>query len=520
MQQSDRMTAPLRRGHGWLRVVLGVALMSLVLSSVAISPAHAASTRPAFQMPFPCGEGWTASTRSGHPATDWNFGAGYDDYGKPVAAAAAGIATVHWQSEYGYYVDVDHGGGWVTRYAHMLADDRVEGPVAQGEIIGHVGSSGSSTSAHLHWEQRADGVAQYYLYADGNRVLGDGRSYISRNCMRRNPLLSGDVDGDGDDDLVARFVHADGSSTVKLLRGRARSELRAVTARQLSESTLPPTAVLALADTDGDRRADLNGLYRRDGGVQIASFGGRSDGTFGARTLRGFHGAWKFDQLKTLRHGDVNGDGIDDLVARFVVADGGTRVRLIRGARADKLPTFGALRATAAVMPRTSHIALGDTTGDGRDDMNLVTGHSGTTEIVTYPSTGTAFGDRLVRYRSQRWSARRVRFFGSGSLDGNRVDDLVLRLVQSDGSSAFKTVVGQRQRTLSATSARDVTASALSPESFLAIGDTNADGRADLNAAFRRKGVQISTFPSNRDATLARRVDRYHRHSWGYHRLG
>ena len=518
MLQSSRMAASLLC-RGTCRVLLGVALMSLVLSSVPFAPAHAATTRPLFQIPFACGEDWTASTRSGHPAIDWNFGAGSADYGKPVAAAAAGIATAKWQSEYGYYVDIDHGGGWVTRYAHLGSAGRVEGPVAQGETIGHVGSTGSSTSPHLHWEQRADGVAQYYLYADGDRIAADGRSYRSRNCMRRNPLLSGDVDGDRDDDLVARFVHADGSSTIKVLRGRARAGLRVTTARRLQPSALPPTAVLALADTNGDGRSDLNGLYRRDGGVQIASFRGRGDATFGARTLRGFHDAWKFDQLKTLRHGDVNGDGKDDLVARFVTADGGTRVRVMRGGARQRLRTFGALSAGPSALQRTAAMAVGDTNGDGRDDLNLVEKRDGAAAVVTYPSTGSAFGDRRVRYRSQRWSPRRIRFFGSGDLTGDGIDDLALRLVRPDGSSGFKTVAGKRRRELAGTAARDVAASALAPESFLAMGDTNADGRADLNAAFRRKGVRFSTFAGKRDATLGRRVDRYHGDTWAFHRL-
>ena len=493
--------------------------MSLVLSSVPLAPASAAATRPLFQMPFACGEGWMASSRSGHPAIDWNLGTGSADYGKPVAAAAAGIATSKYQSEYGYYVDIDHGGGWVTRYAHLLGPGLADGPVAQGETIGHVGSTGSSSSPHLHWEQRADGVAQYYLYVDGDRIVANGTTYRSRNCMRRNPLLSGDVDGDGDDDLVARFVHADGSSTIKVLRGRARAGMRVVTARQLEAASLPPTAVLALADTNGDGRADLNGLYRRDGGVQIASFAGRSDATFGARALRGFLDTWKFDQLKTVRHGDVNGDGTDDLVARFVAADGDTLIRVIRGGAGQQLRSTGALTATAAELQRTAAMAVGDTNGDGRADLNFVQRQDGTTAVVTYPSTGSAFGDRRVRYRSQGWSTRRIRYLGSGDLNGDGIDDLVVRLVRADGSSGFKTVVGRRQRELTAASARDVAASALPAESFLAVGDTNDDGRADVNVAFRRSGVQFSTFAGKRDASLGQRIDRFHGSTWAFHRL-
>jgi murein DD-endopeptidase MepM/ murein hydrolase activator NlpD len=82
--------------------------------------------------------------------------------GAPVFAAAAGrVVTAGPASGYGNLITVDHGGGTTTRYAHMYNDavlTRVGATVAAGQQIAEVGSSGTSTGCHLHFEvRRGDG---------------------------------------------------------------------------------------------------------------------------------------------------------------------------------------------------------------------------------------------------------------------------------------------------------------------------------------------------------------------------
>ena len=91
-------------------------------------------------------------------------------YGTPVYASQAGTVVVTRYSTwgYGYYVILDHGGGYQTLYAHMSRIDVVPGQqVAQGEQLGLIGRTGNTTGPHLHFEIRVNGVptnAAPYLY--------------------------------------------------------------------------------------------------------------------------------------------------------------------------------------------------------------------------------------------------------------------------------------------------------------------------------------------------------------------
>ncbi len=90
------------------------------------------------------------------------FHAGLDfkaPMGAPVFSAARGrVAFVGQRNGYGNCVEVDHGNGLLTRYAHMSAfHARVGDPVAAGQVIGAVGSTGRSTGPHLHFEVRLNG---------------------------------------------------------------------------------------------------------------------------------------------------------------------------------------------------------------------------------------------------------------------------------------------------------------------------------------------------------------------------
>ncbi|MDR6510673.1 murein DD-endopeptidase MepM/ murein hydrolase activator NlpD [Novosphingobium capsulatum] len=86
-----------------------------------------------------------------HPGLDFK-----GPIGAPIFAAAQGVVSFAGvRSGYGNCVEVDHGHGLVTRYAHMSRIEARPGErVAPGVEIGRIGSTGRSTGPHLHFEVR------------------------------------------------------------------------------------------------------------------------------------------------------------------------------------------------------------------------------------------------------------------------------------------------------------------------------------------------------------------------------
>ena len=78
--------------------------------------------------------------------------------GTPILAAADGVVTVangldSWGGSYGYYIQIDHGGGLETLYAHCSSICVTTGQQVQAwQVIGYVGHTGRATGSHLHFE--------------------------------------------------------------------------------------------------------------------------------------------------------------------------------------------------------------------------------------------------------------------------------------------------------------------------------------------------------------------------------
>lgn len=104
------------------------------------------------------------------------------EVGTPILAAAAGIVqTAEMHPQYGNMVEIDHGNGLTTRYAHASAlQVRVGEIVRRGQQVAAIGSTGRSTGPHLHFEVRINGAAQNPM-----RFLDKGKPAPTLQFARR-----------------------------------------------------------------------------------------------------------------------------------------------------------------------------------------------------------------------------------------------------------------------------------------------------------------------------------------------
>jgi murein DD-endopeptidase MepM/ murein hydrolase activator NlpD len=138
---------------------------------------------PPVQGPVGSGFGFRSDPFTGRAAlhTGLDFPA---DTGSPIHAAAGGLVLVsEWHPAYGQVLEIDHGNGLLTRYAHCSEVLVAAGAlVKRGQLVAKVGTTGRSTGPHLHFEVRVDGVPQ-----DPARFLAGnpGRSELAARSSRR-----------------------------------------------------------------------------------------------------------------------------------------------------------------------------------------------------------------------------------------------------------------------------------------------------------------------------------------------
>jgi murein DD-endopeptidase MepM/ murein hydrolase activator NlpD len=114
--------------------------------------------------PVAGGFGWPAGS---HVISGNGYGPGHlgidiqANEGDPVYAAGSGVVTMAqggWNYGYGNVVQIDHGNGYVTVYAHLsVIYVSLCTPVGQGAVVGAAGNTGNSFGTHLHFEVRLGG---------------------------------------------------------------------------------------------------------------------------------------------------------------------------------------------------------------------------------------------------------------------------------------------------------------------------------------------------------------------------
>ncbi|GAA0540155.1 peptidase M23 [Saccharopolyspora subtropica] len=263
------------------RIGSGVAALALATLGVVGLGQAPASAAPNFQVPFKCGVTVTAATFSGHnPPNSVDF---QKDgiTGMPVLASAAGTVTRvenEGNTSYGRWVELDHGSGWRTRYAHLSTQTvKVGQKVSRGAKIGTAGATGGVTGPHLHYEQRHNGTVVKAVL-DGVAVPYYGKTpFTSKNNCSGNPYTPTEVCGSGYQ--VIDSAGLSGAGTVYLLYNSSNRYNCVVTLKATSLGTASPTS--AFLEVQGKTRVTDTGNFtyyagpvRQAAGATCVKWGG------------------------------------------------------------------------------------------------------------------------------------------------------------------------------------------------------------------------------------------------------
>lgn len=153
-RQLDDLNHSLAQRQDWLT------MLDTVLSQRLGNQARFPTTHPVDLSYATSSFGWRRHPISGrqtlHEGIDFSA-----PTGTPILAASGGIVTeARYRSGYGKMIDITHGDGLVTRYAHassLLV--RLGDVVEKGQLIARVGATGRTTGAHLHFEVRLENQA-------------------------------------------------------------------------------------------------------------------------------------------------------------------------------------------------------------------------------------------------------------------------------------------------------------------------------------------------------------------------
>jgi murein DD-endopeptidase MepM/ murein hydrolase activator NlpD len=122
------------------------------------------------------------------------------DIGTPIMAAAGGmVVNVELHPGYGNLVEIDHGNGLVTRYAHASKVLVKHGDlVKRGQLVAQVGNTGRSTGPHLHFEVLVDGVPQNPArFLAGRGKAPDLQATAEPRSRRRRAAAASEPDSGG-----------------------------------------------------------------------------------------------------------------------------------------------------------------------------------------------------------------------------------------------------------------------------------------------------------------------------------
>lgn len=445
----------------WIGQFAWLAAALIVLGAFGLRQ-QIAEARPNLQLPWPAGISWgiNGGYVYGDEGACGHVGADYYaiDFtlpgGSVVVASASGVVVTKTTSVggYGWYLEVDHGGGLITRYAHLssfTAGVNVGTWVRANQDIARSGDTGAPDQFHLHFRGTKNGSAYRMEPMSGYSDFGQwGISIESPTPCVNRPTPNGyytskpsrsDVSTffapNADRGILHEFL-SNGSSALTFQdppwydSGPGSYTLSQVQGR------------MAMGDFTGDGRRDIATLYGSGSSATVHIWKSTGSGLQFQSGMTWSSTSYSLSQVgNRFVAGDFSGDGFDDLAIFYQYTSPSSygQIHIITSS-GTSLSWAGAWTTTGSYKLNqvAGRMAAGDFNRDGRSDIAVLYDYgSNHVQIHTWLSSGSALSwSSGFNWDSTAYTASAVGDrFVAGDLNGDGRTDLAA-LFQS-GSSAI-----------------------------------------------------------------------------------
>lgn len=299
------------------------------------------------------------------------------------------------------------------------------------------GGGGSSVKAEpaLAYDQQ-DGHMKIYRWLSDGDSFTRTTDYQSGSFSLSNVgdrVAAGDVDGDGDDDIVMAYQNSDNTFGFHVFTNGKAWDGIWYTSGPFSLG--PVAGRLVVADFTGDGRAEP-ALVRDDGDGTMTIWRWQSTGSSFTRLPDYHSGPFSLANVgNRVATGDVNGDGRADIVIAYQIADGTFGFYVFEGGNDSqgRWYTSGAFNLSSVA----GRLVVDDFNGDGKAEPALARDNGSTMTIYRWLSTGSSF-THTTDYTSGTFDLANVGDrVASGDVTGDGKADIVMAYQYGDGTWGY-----------------------------------------------------------------------------------